>query len=80
MMSPPDEFAGDAVESYDSPRGTCPRCGGGEVRHLIIGLPAGPEPMSRTPTWVDWVGCSHPGHDRECDTCGLLWGLADQSG
>ncbi len=73
MMLPPDELDGQEVEPYDLPRGTCPRCGSGNVRHLIVGLPAGPEPMNSTPDWVDWLGCVHPGHDRQCDQCGLTW-------
>lgn len=79
MLLPPDQLAADESEPYDVPRGTCPRCGSNDVRHLIIGLPAGPEPMSGTPEWVDWVGCVHPGHDRECDHCGLVWSIADPS-
>jgi len=31
MMVPPDELDGHEVEPYDLPRGTCPRCGSGDV-------------------------------------------------
>jgi hypothetical protein len=61
------------LEPYALPRGTCPRCGSGDVRHLMIGMPAHPQSMDSTPRWVEWVGCMHPGHDRECDGCGLDW-------
>lgn len=73
MMLSPDHLATDDFEPYDVPRGTCPQCGSNDVRHLIIGLPAGPEPMNNTPQWVVWVGCVPPGHNRECDQCGLAW-------
>lgn len=54
-------------------RGTCPRCGSGEVVHLVIGMP-GPSGDVGGPEWVRWVGCVHPGHDRECRSCGATWG------
>lgn len=54
-------------------RGTCPRCGSGEVAHLVIGMPAGPDVMQDGPEWEVWVGCVHPGHDRECRACGVVW-------
>ena len=73
MMLPPDEFDEVEIEPYDVPRGVCPRCGSSEVRHIVIGLPAGPEVMEGTPEWVAWVGCDHPGYDRECHPCGLAW-------
>lgn len=72
MIRPGDEDAGE-VTPYDVPRGTCPVCGGSEVRHLVIGLPADPEPMTGTPPWIEWVGCLHPGYDRNCDRCGAQW-------
>ena len=68
-----DAVYGRELEPYDLPRGTCPRCGSGDVRHLMIGDPTHPESMDITPNWVEWVGCIHPGHDRECDGCGLDW-------
>jgi hypothetical protein len=73
MMLPPDGLDDLEFEPYAAPRGVCHDCGSDEVRHLIIGLPAGPEAMSGTPDWVSWVGCVHPGHDRECSQCGLTW-------
>lgn len=73
MMLPPDEFDHADFKRYHVPRGTCPRCGSNDIRHLIIGLPAGPEPVNSTPEWVDWVGCAHPGHDRECNHCEFQW-------
>ena len=79
MMLPPDDLDAEDFEPYDVPRGSCPRCGSNDIRHLLIGLPAGPEPMNSTPVWVEWVGCVHPGHDRECDSCGFAWTLADPS-
>jgi hypothetical protein len=39
----------------------------------VVGLPVGPEVMEGTPEWVVWVGCDHPGHDRECHQCDLAW-------
>jgi hypothetical protein len=79
MMLPPDKFDGHEVVPYDLPRGTCPRCASAEVRHLIIGFPAGPEPMNSTPDWVAWVGCDHPGYDRVCEHCGFAWSSAEPS-
>jgi len=49
MMLPPDEFDNADFKPYAVPRGTCPRCGSNDIRHLIIGLPAGPEPVNSTP-------------------------------
>lgn len=59
----------DAVP-YVVPRGSCPACGSGEVIHLVIGMPANPEAWGSGPDWVRWVGCVHPGWDRECAQCG----------
>ena len=70
MMLPPND---GAPEPYDVPRGTCPSCGSGEVVHLVIGLPSGPGAGSGDPDWVSWVGCVHPGFDRECNSCGATW-------
>jgi hypothetical protein len=72
MVLPSDELDRQ-VELYDLPRGICRRCGSGDVRHLWIGMPALPGSMDTTPDWVEWVGRMHPGHDRECDGCGLHW-------
>lgn len=52
MLTPHDIYAED-FEPYDVPRGSCPRCGSNDIRHLVIGLPTGPEPMNSTPVWVD---------------------------
>lgn len=70
MMLPPVD---GAHEPYDVPRGTCPSCGSGEVVHLIIGMPSGPDAGSGDPDWVRWVGCMHPGFERECSSCGATW-------
>ncbi len=61
------------VEPYDVPRGTCPRCGSGRVRHHVIGDLIDPEAMHHTPSWVVWEGCIHPGHTRSCRACGETW-------
>lgn len=63
----------------ESNRGVCPRCGSHNVRHLMIGLISGPEKLERLPDWVSYLGCMHPGHLRECDDCGVGWGLAGVS-
>jgi hypothetical protein len=70
-FSPDVPPASGEVEPYDVPRGTCPRCGSRAVRHLVIGFPAHPEALDSLPAWVEFVGCLHPGHDRECRRCGL---------
>ena len=74
MMAPPDELRGH--EPYRRRRGTCPRCGRRDVTHLVIGMPAGPDVGAGDPDWVEWVGCMHPGHDRECGHCGNVWTAA----
>lgn len=73
MMLPPELCEDVEYPPYDVPRGTCPRCGSADVRHLIIGMPSGPAVMDSTPEWVVWVGCLHPGYGRACDQCGLVW-------
>lgn len=65
-----DPWSAAPASSYDVPRGSCPRCGSGEVTHVLAGLPVGPV---ETPSWVAWVGCMPPGHTRECGQCRLLW-------
>lgn len=80
MVLPLDELDGHEVQSHDIPRGTCPRCGSRDIRHLLIGRPAGLKPMNSTQDWVAWVGCVHLEYDRECDDCGLAWSNADPSG
>jgi hypothetical protein len=72
MTLPPDQLGDVDIEPYDVPRGTCPRCGSGRVRHHIIGYPPPPE-ARHTPRWVAWEGCIHPGYDRDCRACGLTW-------
>ncbi|HEY0903363.1 MAG TPA: hypothetical protein VGE14_05685 [Marmoricola sp.] len=57
----------------DLARGVCPRCGSGEVFHLLIGMPSSPEAWGSGPDWLHWVGCVHPGHERECGACGHFW-------
>lgn len=69
-MLPPDDLEG---EPHDVPRGACPECASGDVTHLVIGMPAGPGAMEDDPDWVRWVGCVHPGFDRECGSCGATW-------
>ena len=29
--------------------------------------------MESTPAWVEWVGCLHPGYNRQCRRCGSTW-------
>lgn len=67
----PSDGADEA--SYEVPRGTCPSCGSGSVIHLVIGMPSGPDVMDGAPEWVQWVGCVHPGYNRECSSCGVTW-------
>lgn len=74
MTYSPDVIAGPWPEPYGLPRGTCPRCGSADVRHLVAGLPGTPEwTGGSTPEWVDGVGCLLPLHNRECDGCSLEW-------
>lgn len=80
MMIPPGGIDADEAMPYDLPRGRCPSCDASEVRHLVIGLPGAPEAMTSTPSWVEWVGCVHPGYDRECEQCGLTWMSEDPLG
>jgi hypothetical protein len=74
-MLPPD---GADEAPYDFPRGTCPSCGSGAVIHLVIGMPSGPDVMDGDPEWVQWVGCVHPGYNRECNSCGVTWTFAPE--
>lgn len=70
MMLPPGD---EPSEPYTVARGVCPSCGSDEVVHLVIGMPSGPDAGSDDPDWVNWVGCVHPGFDRECNSCGATW-------
>lgn len=80
MMFPPGGIDADHAAPYDVPRGNCPACGGSEVRHLVIGLPSLSDAVTSSPAWVEWVGCVHPGYDRECERCGLTWISEDPGG
>lgn len=53
-------------------RGTCPRCGSGQVLHHIIGMPLF-EAMETSPAWVRWEGCTGLGPERECQACEHQW-------
>lgn len=52
-------------------RGVCPRCGSGEVTHILYGYP-GAWP---TEEWVTLGGCVLFGdeHNRSCAACGHEW-------
>ena len=63
----------EPVEPHAVERGTCPRCGSSDVVHLVIGMPASSDDVDSGPAWVRWVGCVHPGHDRECRSCDARW-------
>lgn len=71
--------AGADESLYNLPRDTCPSCRSGAVIHLVIGMPSGPEAMNGFPEWVRWVGCIHPGYDRECHSCGATWTSRSES-
>jgi 8-oxo-dGTP diphosphatase len=57
-------------------RGTCPRCGGDQVLHHIIGMPL-VEAYDSSPAWVLWEGCVGSGPERECEECTLAWQPGD---
>ena len=57
-------------------RGTCPRCGSGEVLHHMIGLPLAGA-MESSPPWVHWAGCVGLGPDRACEACDHEWWVGD---
>ena len=71
MPTMSDAAYGHELEPYDVPRGTCPDCGSRAVKHLVTGYLEDPESMESTPAWVEWVGCLHPGYNRQCRRCGL---------
>lgn len=53
-------------------RGTCPRCGGDQVLHHVIGMPM-LEAYESSPSWVLWEGCVGMGPERECQECEHGW-------
>lgn len=53
-------------------RGTCPRCGSGDVVHSLIGMPT-LEAMETAPEWVSFPGCVAVGPDRACLACDHEW-------
>lgn len=57
-------------------RGTCPRCGGDQVLHHVIGMPLA-EAHRSSPEWVHWAGCVGLGPDRECPECEHSWWATD---
>ena len=53
-MIPAMSIMSDAIyepepEPYDVPRGTCPECGSGAVKHFVIGYLVHPEAMETAP-------------------------------
>lgn len=60
--------------SYAFARGTCPRCGSGEVVHWMFGMPD-PGSLETLPEWVRLGGCclTDDMTDRECSVCGHEW-------
>jgi 8-oxo-dGTP diphosphatase len=62
--------------TFDGVRGTCPRCGGDQVLHHVIGMPV-LEAHESSPPWVLWEECPGPGPERECEECGHGWQPGD---
>lgn len=58
-------------------RGRCPRCGSGEVVHLLAGMPTEPPSPDIVPPWVRMIGCSPKPWDRCCEDCKHTWRGAD---
>ena len=58
-------------------RGACPRCGSGQILHVVFGLPA-PGAFDDSPPWVTDGGCVIYGHptNRYCPACELDWLVA----
>ena len=56
---------------WAGPWGTCPECHSLDVRHHVLGMPAGPCPVE----WVDQLGCvvGHGVTQRTCEHCGHGW-------
>lgn len=51
-------YGQESEPPYDVPRGTCPECGRGAVRHYVAGPPGTPEwAWGSTPEWDEGVGC-----------------------
>lgn len=57
-------------------RGTCPRCGGDQLLHHVIGMPL-LEAHESSPDWVHWAGCTGLGPDRQCLECTHTWWADD---
>lgn len=67
-------------ERIQEGRGTCPRCGSGEVTHVMFGMPAF-EDYEQSPPWVEFAGCVVEGaRARYCDDCGHGWDPPDEEG
>lgn len=62
--------------TIDWVRGTCPRCGGDQVLHHVIGMPM-LEAYESSPPWVIWEGCVGLGPERECQECEHAWQADD---
>ncbi|CAM3449954.1 hypothetical protein NODU109028_17485 [Nocardioides dubius] len=62
-----------ALPGQGPERDTCPTCSSEDVVHFVIGMPASSDDVEGSPEWERWVGCIHPGYDRECRTCGATW-------
>jgi rRNA maturation protein Nop10 len=62
-------------------RGTCPRCGSGDVIHVVHGMPA-PFELEWAPQWVEFAGCVVDGEltTRRCDHCGARWNPSGGAG
>ena len=62
----------ELVQAAD--RGTCPRCGSGQILHVAFGLPAAGA-FDTSPPWVTDGGCVIYGHptNRHCPACELDW-------
>jgi len=68
-----DAVFGYEPEPYDVPRGNCPRCGSGRVKHHVFGYPVDPQALDDLPTWVEHEGCLRRPWNRSCATCGTTW-------
>lgn len=61
----------ESIETRE--RGTCPRCGGPDVRHIVYGLRVTFGDAVPDPEWIVNRGCMALDHDRECEACGHAW-------